>query len=93
MNALLGRLKLSLRLSTDDFDTELQTLLNTAREDLLRMGVQLDACETQLGQMACLTYAKAHFDPAVDEFDRYMDSYRSMADELRKSGRTVNVGE
>lgn len=89
--SILERLKISLRLSTEELDEELQALLDTARHDLIRMGAAEVDCETPLGQLARITYARAYYDPQAAEFERYLDCYKTMADELRKSTHNGGV--
>lgn len=62
LQQLLGKAKLSLRISTDAFDTEISDLISAAIEDMETRGVLVDAqADSPKVTLAILTYVKAYF--------------------------------
>lgn len=74
MNDLLAKVKLALRITTGDFDSELNDLISAAIRDMNLAGVS----ETQLTDVliirAVITYCKMNFG-APEEYDRLKRSY------------------
>jgi hypothetical protein len=77
MTAILNKVKLSLRITTDDFDTELTDLINACLLDLGIAGVTEDDTTDALIIRAICTYCKIHFGDAngVEMLDRLQASY------------------
>lgn len=72
---MLEKVKLALRVTTNEFDTELTDLINAAVADLGVVGVTAVSTTTDaLLIRAITTYCKAHFGEP-DEYDRLKASY------------------
>lgn len=72
---MLEKVKLALRVSTDDFDDEITDLISAAVADLGIVGVTPEnGTGDPLMIRAVITYCKAHFG-APDEYDRLKASY------------------
>lgn len=73
---ILQMVKLALRITTDDFDAELNMLIQAAMKDLRIAGANgSNIVETdQLTRMAIITYCKMRFGEP-DEYDRLKKSY------------------
>ena len=78
---MLNKVKLALRVTTDAFDAELETLICAALSDLDMAGVQtwgpdMD-CNKPLLALAVVTYCKLHFGEPdkVEMWDRLKASY------------------
>jgi len=73
--ALIDDVKLALRVTSVDFDTEIQDLIDSAKADLRLSGVT-DPDETDpLIKRAITVYCKAHFGYDNPEADRFQRSY------------------
>lgn len=66
MNTILSKVKLSLRIVTNDFDSELTDLINACLKDLGLAGVTENDMTNELIIRAIQTYCKLHFG-TVDE--------------------------
>lgn len=76
METILAKVKLALRISTDDFDSELTDLINAAVKDLGIAGVTNDDTTDALIIRAICTYCKLYFGDSVgNEWDRLKKSY------------------
>lgn len=72
---MLAAVKLALRITTTDFDSELNTLISAACADLGIVGVTATAVTTDpLLTRAIITYCKCNFGEP-DEYDRLKKSY------------------
>lgn len=71
---MLEKVKLSLRISTNDFDSELSDLIMAAFADLGIAGVTNAVASDPLIIRAVTTYCKMHFGEP-DEYDRLKRSY------------------
>jgi hypothetical protein len=81
---ILAKVKLSLRIITDEFDTELSDLIDAAVADLGIAGVpQADLTEPIIIQ-AVTTYCKLNFGEP-DEYDRLKKSYDEQKAQLGMS--------
>lgn len=80
MNTILGKVKLALRIITDDFDEEIQDLINACLEDLGIAGITETDTSNALLIRAIITYAKMHFG---DESDATYDRLKSSYDEQK----------
>ena len=77
---LLDEVKTALRISADNtvFDSEIVTLIDAARLDLIQAGVKPDKVENTddaLIKRAIITYCKAHFGYDNPEADGFNDAY------------------
>ena len=72
---MLNKVKLALRISTDDFDTEINDLILAACADLGIVGVgALSTTTDALLTRAIITYCRIHFGQPED-YDRLKKSY------------------
>lgn len=88
---MLEKVKLSMRISTNTFDSQLNDLINAAFEDLRIAGVESVGESTSvpfqstttnpLVILAVTTYCKIHFNEAKDE--RLIASYNEQKAQLR----------
>ena len=69
---MLAAAKMALRITTNAFDSEIESLLNAALLDLGVAGVVPPA--DALVQQACITYVRANFGQP-DDYDRLKKSY------------------
>lgn len=75
METILEKVKLALRITTDDFDSELNDLIDAAESDLGIAGVVWDTTDSLIIRAIC-TYCKLHFGDAVgSEYDHLKKSY------------------
>ena len=71
---MLKKAKLSLRISNDAFDDEVQNLIDSAKIDLKLAGVSdgsLGETVDAMVERAILTYCKAHFGMANPDSEKY----------------------
>ena len=66
--------KLALRITTNAFDNEIESLLDAALLDMGVAGVVVPAEANALVQQACITYVRANFGQP-DDYDRLKKSY------------------
>ncbi len=72
---MLNKVKLALRIATDDFDTEINDLILAACADLGIVGVEaLSTTTDALLTRAIITYCRIHFGQPED-YDRLKKSY------------------
>lgn len=87
--ALKDDLKVFLRVKSDAFDVEIDTLIAAAKTDLMRRGVPesalADGSENALVKQAIILYVKAYFGYDNDEADRFLESYEQTAQEVSSS--------
>ncbi len=92
--ALLADIKTALRITSDDFDSEVQMLVNAALADMTRVGVDPTLLEdpdddggyTPLVKQAITAYCKANFGYDNPEAVRLDDTYhRTVCDLLNSS--------
>lgn len=72
--ALLDDVKVSLRITTTSFDSEITGLINAAQLDLGIAGVELPTDLDDICNVAITTYCKMMFG-SPDEYDRLKASY------------------
>lgn len=91
MTNLLDRTKTALGVTTEAFDTELDTLIEAAQQDLGLAGVVLPDGLDALTERAIITYVKFHFAALTDgEYDRTKRSYdEQKAQLMMATGYTV----
>ena len=89
----LGKIKKALRLSDDDFDTELSDLADAALKDLNIAGADgTDVVQTDpLTLRAIITFCKMSFGEP-DEYDRYKKSYDEQKAQLSNATNYTNWG-
>lgn len=76
METILAKVKVALRITTDDFDDELTDLINACLLDLGIAGVTEDDTTNALIIQAVKTYCKIHFgDLNADQLDKLKLSY------------------
>ena len=77
MNTILAKVKVALRIATDDFDQEITDLINACLLDLGIAGVIQSDTSNALLIRAITTYCRANFGDAngVEEYDRLKASY------------------
>lgn len=80
------KVKLSLRIQHNLLDSEIADVIASARQELVRAGVEKSVAEGDLEVVvtAIITYAKAYYATGA-EADRYMESFKYQCDNLRKS--------
>lgn len=71
---MLDAVKLALRITTDAFDAQLNSLIAAAQLDLGVAGVVVPTTIDALVQMAVITYCRLHFGQP-DDYDRLKKSY------------------
>jgi uncharacterized phage protein (predicted DNA packaging) len=77
--------KLSLRLSINDFDLEVQGLIDAARLDLIQAGVSAEKANLDTDPLinrAIITYCKANFGYDNPEVERFQRSYEMLKQHL-----------
>ncbi len=74
LDTLLRKVKLSLRILTNDFNDEIIDLINSAKSDLGIAGVELPDEYDSIITIAIITYCKMHFGQP-DEYERLKKSY------------------
>lgn len=73
---MLNKVKLALRIITDDFDTQINDLILAACADLGIVGVEaLSTTTDALLTMAIITYCKMHWNVSESEYDKLKSSY------------------
>ena len=71
---ILSAVKMALRISTNDFDMQLQDLVEAAKLDLGIAGVVLPSTMDAIVRTAIITYVRLHFGQP-DDYDRLKRSY------------------
>lgn len=74
MDTLLAKVKVALRIVTEDFDDELTDLINAALKDMNLAGVSETELTDALIIRAVITYCKVNFGEP-DQYDRLKKSY------------------
>ena len=95
--ALLDDIKLSLRVATDDLDTEVRMLVDAAIYDMWRVGINPeilpedadDDADNAFVKTAIAAYCKAHFGYDNQEAARFDDSYRRIVCDLLNSSENI----
>ena len=88
---MLEKVKMSLRITTDAFDEELQNLIMAAMLDIGITDVSPSSLESPdaLISLAVITYCKMHFG-APEEYDRLEKSYWEQKAQLLMSSSYTN---
>lgn len=90
-------IKVSLRVSGDSLDTEVDALVAAAFADMRRVGVGESLLDDEnpnpLVRMAVICYAKAAFGYDNSEAPRFQESYRQIVCDLMNSRWSMKEGE
>lgn len=91
-NTLVDDVKLALRISHNLLDDEIADVIASARQEMVRAGVdsaiangEAEDAPTELVEKAIKTYAMEYYTRDVKEADRYSESFKYQCDNLRKS--------
>ena len=86
------KVKLALRISHNLLDGEIADVITSARNELVRAGVDstLAQSDEELIQTAIKTYALAYYSSDVKDAERFNQSFYYQCDCLRKSTFTEN---
>lgn len=91
---LLDKVKLALRLTVNNYDSDLTDLINAARIDLGIAGVILPAELDAICERAIISYVRLHFDRLDDgEYDRLKSSYDEQKAQLSMATGYTNWGD
>lgn len=98
--ALLDDVKLALRISHNLLDNEIQQVITSAQQEMIRAGVmpsvvsmEAEDAPTELIETAIKTYALEYYTRDVKEADRYSISFQYQMDNLRKTYPAAEVVE
>ena len=82
---LLQEIKLRLRISADDFDSEIVSLIDAAKNDLVASGVKAEKVEAldALVVDAVAMFVKANFGLDNPDFAAYQNSYLMKVSKLK----------
>jgi len=87
--SMLNRVKLALRITHTKLDSEINDNIDAAQEELERAGVPREVAtdpeKFPLVARAIKTYCQSMAALDQNQADKYMDSFRYQADNLRKS--------
>lgn len=72
---MLDEVKEALRITESDFNIEINSLIEAAKEDLKTSGVASSNLNKPLSKQAIILYCKATFGYDNNEADRFMDAY------------------
>lgn len=88
---ILEKIKLALRITHNLLDSEITDVITSARQELLRAGVDSDVAESdyELVVTAIKTYALAYYANDDKDAERYSNSFKYQCDCIRKSDITV----
>ena len=89
---MFDKVKLALRISHNLLDGEIADVITSARNELVRAGVDstLAQSDEELIQTAIKTYALAYYSSDVKDSERFNQSFTYQCDCLRKSTFTEN---
>lgn len=91
---LLEKVKLALRLTVNNYDSDLTDLINAARIDLGIAGVILPAELDAICERAIISYVRIHFDRLADgEYDRLKASYDEQKAQLMTATGYTDWGD
>lgn len=90
--AILDTVKTALRLTVDDYDTELKTLINAAKQDLGIAGVLVPSELDSICTIAIVTYCKMRFGQP-DDYDRLKAAYDEQKAQLSTATGYTNWGD
>jgi len=89
---ILEKIKLALRISHSLLDAEITDVIASARQEMLRAGVDEAVANSdyELVETAIKTYALQYYASDVKDAERYGESFRYQLDCIRKSGITIS---
>ena len=91
---LLDKAKLALRLTVNNYDSDLTDLINAARIDLGIAGVILPAELDAICERAIISYVRIHFDRLADgEYDRLKANYDEQKAQLMTATGYTDWGD
>ena len=85
---MLEKMKIALRVKTDFFDAEIQSVINAARLELIRAGVVPEKANSEdddLITSAVRAYVLSKYSSDTKLRDGYAESFEYQKDNLRKS--------
>ena len=88
---MLEKVKLSLRIKSDAFNTKISEMIEAAKLDLSISGVEKINEDDPLIQQAIKTYCKANFGLDNKDSEKYQKSYNMLKEHLSLCG-DYNVG-
>lgn len=91
-HTLVDDVKLALRISHNLLDNEIQQVITSAQQEMIRAGVmpsvvsmEAEDAPTELIETAIKTYAMEYYTRDVNEAKRYAESFQYQCDSLRKT--------
>ena len=90
--SMLDRTKLALRIKTTDFDTQINDLIDAAKQDLGIAGVVSATELDSITRTAVITYVQMHFGQP-DDYDKLKASYDEQKAQLSTATGHTNWGE
>ena len=91
---LLDKVRMALRLTVYNYDSELLLLIEAAKIDLGIAGVTLPAELDAICERAIISYVRLHFDRLDDgEYDRLKSSYDEQKAQLSMATGYTNWGD
>lgn len=92
--AILDDMRLAVRVSSNVYDAELQWLIDRAKADMTRVGIDPDYIATEDGtiKQAIACYVKANFGYDNPDAARFNDSYRECVTDLLHSKHNLCAG-
>ena len=92
-NSLLDKTKLALRVTVNNYDTDLEGLIAAAQTDLGIAGVVVPETLDAIVERAIITYCKIHFSALTDgEWSRLKASYDEQKAQLATATGYTNWG-
>lgn len=88
---MIDDVKLALRITTDEFDNELDILIEAAKKDLGIAGVVVPSSVDDICKLAIITFCKMHFGQ-TDAYDRLKKSYDEQKAQLSMTTGYTNWG-
>ena len=90
--SMLDRTKLAMRIKTTDFDTQINDLIDAAKQDLGIAGVVSATELDSITRTAVITYVQMHFGEP-DNYDQLKQSYDEQKAQLSTATGHTNWGE
>jgi len=88
---MIDDVKLALRITTDEFNDELDMLIQAAKVDLGIAGVIVPSSVDDICKLAIITFCKMHFGQ-TDAYDRLKKSYDEQKAQLSMATGYTNWG-
>ena len=85
MNTILEKVRLALRITTNDFDSELTDLINACLKDLSIAGITQNDTTNELLIRAICTYCKMHFGDNMSDYEKLKSSYDEQKAQMQMS--------